>query len=102
MNGYENNRNSPVYRYTKTAPTSGSIAAEIADHLPVFSLVYDPKCSPIPDTIKVRDLKKFDNISFQNTLRNVNWLPYIIVVIQMKVCRDSFTFLIELTMDIHL
>ena len=52
-----------------------SIAAEIADHLPVFSLVYDPKCSLIPDTIEVRDFKKIDKISFQNTLRNENWLP---------------------------
>ena len=64
--------------------------------------MYDPKCSSIPDTIEVRDFKKNDNISFQNTLRNVNWLAYIIVVMQMKVCRDSFTFLTELTMDIHL
>ena len=37
--------------------TSGSIAAEIADHLPVLSLVYDPKCGPIPDTIEVIDFK---------------------------------------------
>ena len=48
---------------------------EIADHLPVFSLVYDPKCRLIPNTIEVRDFKKFDRISFQNTLRNANWLP---------------------------
>lgn len=58
-----------------TSSTSKSIAVEIADHLPVFSLVYNLKCSPIPDTIKVRDFKKFDKISFQNTLRNANWLP---------------------------
>lgn len=58
-----------------TSSTSKSIAVEIADHLPVSSLVYDPKCSPIPDTIKVGDFKKFDKISFQNTLRNANWLP---------------------------
>ena len=38
-----------------TLSISGSIAAVIADHLPVFSLVYDPKCSPMPDTIEVRD-----------------------------------------------
>ena len=25
MYGYENNRNSPVYRYTRTAPFSGSL-----------------------------------------------------------------------------
>ena len=38
----------------------------------------------MPDTIEVRDFKKFDKTSFQNTLRNVNWLPYIIVVMQMS------------------
>ena len=64
-----------IYSNFVNSSTSGSIAAEIADHLPVFSLVYDPKCSPIPDTIEVIDFKKFDKISFQNTLRNANWLP---------------------------
>ena len=58
-----------------TSSTSGSITAGIADLLPVFSLVYDPKCSPIPDTIEVRNCKKFDKISFHNTFRNANWLP---------------------------
>ena len=52
-----------------------NFVTEIADYLPVFSLVYDPKCRLIPDTIEVRDFKKFDRISFQNTLRNANWLP---------------------------
>ena len=47
-----------------TSSTSKSIAVEIADHLPVFSLMYNLKCSPIPDTIKVRDFKKIDEISF--------------------------------------
>ena len=37
--------------------------------------MYDPKCRLIPDTIEVRDFKKFDRISFQNTLRNANCLP---------------------------
>ena len=40
--------------------TSGSIAFEIADHLPVFSLSYDPLLSPFPDTIEIRDFKRFD------------------------------------------
>ena len=74
----------PIHSNFVTSSISGSIAAVIADHLPVFSLMYDPKCSPMPDTIEVRDFKKFDKTSFQNTLRNVNWLPYIIVVMQMS------------------
>ena len=55
--------------------TCGSIAAEIADLLPISGLVYDPKCSPIRYTIEIRDLKKFDRTAFQNTLRNANWQP---------------------------
>ena len=63
-----------IHSNSVNSSTSGSIAADIADHLPVLSHVYDPKCSPIPDTIEVRDFKKIDKISFQNTLRNANWL----------------------------
>ena len=85
-----------------TSSTSKSIAVEIVDNLPVFNLVYNPKCSPIPDTIKVRDFKKFDKISFQNTLRNANWLPLYNSSDANEVCRDSFTFLTELTMGMHL
>ena len=56
-----------------TSSTSGSIAVEIADHLPVFSLSYDPLLSPFPDTIKIRDLKRFDEIAFRDELRNEKW-----------------------------
>ena len=42
--------------------TSGSIAVEIADHLPVFSIVYDPAISPFPDRIEYRNFKKFNNM----------------------------------------
>ena len=53
--------------------TSGSIAVEIADHLPVFSLSYDPLLSPFPDTIEIRDFKRFDEIAFRDELRNEKW-----------------------------
>ena len=33
--------------------TSGSIALEFADHLPVFSIVYDPAISPFPGRITI-------------------------------------------------
>ena len=36
------------------------IAYEISDHLPVFTIIYDPKYSPFPETIEIRDFKKFD------------------------------------------
>ena len=53
--------------------TSGSIAVEIADHLPVFSLSYDPSLSPFPDTIEITDFKRFDEIAFRDELRNEKW-----------------------------
>ena len=36
--------------------TSGSPAVEI-DHLPVFTIVYDPELSPFPNSIEFRDFK---------------------------------------------
>ena len=57
-----------------SSSTSGSIAVEIADHLPVFSLSYvDPSLSPFPDTIEIRDFKRFDEIAFRDELRNEKW-----------------------------
>ena len=53
-----------------TSSTSGSIAVEIADHLSVFSLSYDPSLSPFPDTIEIRDFKRFHEIAFRDELRN--------------------------------
>ena len=55
--------------------TSGSIAVEIADHLPVFCLSYDPTLNPFPDTTEIRDLKMFDKCAFRDTLRDANWTP---------------------------
>ena len=37
--------------------TSGSITVEIADHLPVFTTVYDPALSPFPDSNEYRNFK---------------------------------------------
>ena len=45
-----------------SSSTSGSIAIEIADHLPVFTLSYDPTLSPFPNKIEIRDFKRFDRI----------------------------------------
>ena len=46
---------------------------EKADYLPVFSLSYDPLQSPFPDTIEIRDFKRFDEIAFRDELRNEKW-----------------------------
>ena len=56
-----------------SSSTSGSIAIEIADHLPVFTLSYDPTLNPFPDTVEIRDFKRFDKIAFCDGLRNENW-----------------------------
>ena len=53
--------------------TSGSIAIEIADHLPVFTILYDPDISPFPDSIEFRDFKNFKSKSFKSDLRKEDW-----------------------------
>ena len=59
-----------------SSSTSGSIAIEKADHLPVFTLSYDPTLSPFPNKIEIRDFKRSDKIiAFQKALRNANWTP---------------------------
>ena len=67
-----------IYSNFVTSSTSGSIAVEIADHLPVFSLSYDPLLSP--DTIKIRDFNRFNEIAFRDELRNENGSLFITVV----------------------
>ena len=54
-----------------SSSTSGSIAIEIADHLPVFALSYDPTLSPFPNKIEIRDFKRFDNIAFPRKRRGM-------------------------------
>lgn len=80
--------------------SSRIIAVEIADHQPVFSLVYDLNRSPILDSTEIWDFQKVDKIAFQNTLRIQTGSLYIIIVVEMKVCRDSFAFLIRSTFEI--
>ena len=53
--------------------TSGSIAIEIADHLPVFTILYDPDISPFPDSIEYRDFTNFKSKSFKSDLRKEDW-----------------------------
>ena len=38
-----------------SSSSTGSIAVEIADHSPAFTLSYNPTLSPFPDTIEIRD-----------------------------------------------
>lgn len=80
--------------------SSRIITVEIADHQPVFSLVYDLNRSPILDSTEIWDFQKVDKIAFQNTLRIQTGSLYIIIVVEMKVCRDSFAFLIRSTFEI--
>ena len=52
--------------------TSGSIAVEIAEHLPVFSIVYDPAISLFRDRIEYRNFQKFNNTTLRAYLKREN------------------------------
>ena len=68
--------------------TSGSIAMEISDHLPVFSVFYRTDQTPFPDTIEFRDFKRL-NIDLSNAERNEVVLQFIALLSRF------FIFLIE-------
>ena len=55
--------------------TSVSIAIEIADHLPVFSILYRIDQTPFPDTIEFRDFKRLNIDLFKAELNEVDWFP---------------------------
>ena len=55
--------------------TGGSIAIEIADHLPVFSIFYRIDQTPFPDTIEFRDFKRLNIDLFKVELNEVDWSP---------------------------
>ena len=50
-----------IFTNISTPCSSGSLAVEIADHLPVFSILYDPKFSPFPDYLEFRDFRGFES-----------------------------------------
>ena len=56
-----------------TPSTSGSLAVEIADHLPEFTILYDPELSHFPDSIEFRDFKGFKQERFKSDLEKENW-----------------------------
>lgn len=56
-----------------TSCSSGSLAVEIADNLPVFTIFYDPNFSSFPDIIEFRDFCHFDREKFRTDLEKENW-----------------------------
>ncbi|CAH3125697.1 unnamed protein product, partial [Porites lobata] len=46
-----------IFTNISTSCSSGSLAVENADHLPVFTIFYDPKFSPFPDYFEIRDFR---------------------------------------------
>jgi len=56
-----------------SSTTSGSIAVEVADHLPVFTIIYDPKHNPFPEKIEIRDFNSFNSKLFKENLANQDW-----------------------------
>ena len=62
-----------IFANISASCSSGSLAVEIADHLPVFSILYDPKFSPFPDYFEFRDFRAFDSENFKLDLRRESW-----------------------------
>ena len=54
-----------IYTNLSLPSTSGSIAVEIADHLPVFSILYNVDQTPFLDKFEYRDFKRFDSGLFK-------------------------------------
>ena len=48
---------------------------EIADHLPVFNILYRVDQMPFPDTIEFRDFKRLNIELFKAELNRVDWSP---------------------------
>ena len=55
--------------------TCGSIAYEISDHLPVFTVTCNLNHSPFPDTMDFRNCKNLMKRLFIWDLRKINWSP---------------------------
>ena len=62
-----------IYTNVSLPSTSGSIAVEIADHLPVFTILYN--LDQTPDKLEYRDFKRFDSGLFKMALSQVDWSP---------------------------
>ena len=75
------------YRLFYFICTSGSIAVEIADHLLVFTALYDPTQSPFPDSIEFRNFKNFKAKAFSVDIRNENWE----LVLNSSDCNESLS-----------
>lgn len=62
-----------IFTNISTSCSSGSLAVEIADHLPVFTILYDPKFCPFPDYYEFRDFRSFEDENFKSDLRRESW-----------------------------
>ena len=62
-----------IFTNISTSCSSGSLAVEIVDHLPVFTILYDPKFSPFSDYFEFRHFRDFEKENFKFDLRRENW-----------------------------
>ena len=64
-----------IYTNLSLPSTSGSIAVEVADHIPVFSILYNLDQTPFLDKFEYRDFKRFNSGLFKTALSLVDWSP---------------------------
>ena len=64
-----------IYTNLSLPSRSGSIAVEVADHLPVFSILNNLDQTLFPDKFEYRDFKRFNSGLFKTALSKVDWSP---------------------------
>ena len=57
-----------IFTNISTSCSSSSLAVEIANHLLVFTILYDPKFSPFPDYFEFRGFRSFEDENFKSDL----------------------------------
>ena len=89
-----------IFTNISTPCSSGSLAVEIADHLPVFSILYDPKFNPFPDYLEFRDFRGFESENFKLDLGRESW-DSIYKCNEVNECYTRFLHIFNRVSNIH-
>lgn len=89
-----------IFTNILTSCSMGSLAVEIAAHLPVFSLLYDPKFRLFPGYFKFRDFRGLESENFKLDLRRQSW-DSIYKCNEVNECYTRFLHIFNKVSNIH-
>ena len=73
---------------------------EVADHLPVFSILYNLDQTLFPDKFENRDFKRFNSGLFKTALSQVDWSP-VFASNDVNECLAGFLHIFNRTSNQH-